>query len=83
MTPYVNMSILTVGLNILRTKAHAPIKLPAMQTARHPYRFVRALTTGPETKIISHKKNSTSSTVMVEVNVNLFLEIAGVNTEYY
>lgn len=47
MTPYVTMSVLTLGENVLSTKARQPMMLPAMQTVRHPNLLVSALTTGP------------------------------------
>lgn len=34
-------------LNVLRTNAMHAIKLPAIQTALHPYLFASAETTGP------------------------------------
>lgn len=45
--PYVNISILTDVLNVLRTNALAEIILPAMQTERQPYLLANADTTGP------------------------------------
>lgn len=47
MIPYVIINIFTDVLNVLKTNAADDIKLPAIQTARQPYLFASADTTGP------------------------------------
>ena len=55
--------MVTLVLNVLRTKAVQESKLPAMQTALHPYLLASADTTGPALKYIPASKLPTHATV--------------------
>jgi len=43
----VSIKTLTFGDSVLSAKAMDAMMLPAMQTTRHPYLLVKALTIGP------------------------------------
>lgn len=62
-TPYVSISIFTDVLNVLSTNATQDIILPAMQTARHPYRFANADTIGPALRYMPLSKLPTHATL--------------------
>lgn len=49
--------MLTDVLNVLSTNAAADIILPAMQTARQPYLFASADTTGPSFQMQCNEEN--------------------------
>uniref|UniRef100_A0A182ITB1 Uncharacterized protein n=1 Tax=Anopheles atroparvus TaxID=41427 RepID=A0A182ITB1_ANOAO len=62
-TPYVSISIVTEVLRVLRANAALEMILPAIQTARHPYLFASADTTGPALRYIPLSKLPTHATV--------------------